>query len=90
MESFEAHGHPLSDSDAHGRAALLLVESLIHSLVARSVLSVAEGVEVMEIALEAQEAIVQDAPDPTPSMRHATALLKSLVHSLRMDLREDP
>jgi len=77
------------DPDAHGRAALLLVESLIHGLTARSVLSVAEAVSIMEIALDAQIAITEDAAEPTPSMRRATTLLSSLVESLRIDLPDD-
>ena len=89
MAPSETGGDPSPDSDAYGRAALLLVESLIHGLVARSVLSVPEAVEIMEVALETQEAIAQDAAHPTPSMHKATALLSSLVHSLRMDLPQE-
>jgi len=77
------------EPDAHGRAALLLVESLIHGLTARSVLSVGEAVSIMEIALDAQIAMSEDAGQPTPAMRKATALLTSLVASLRIDLTED-
>lgn len=77
------------EPDAHGRAALLLVESLIHGLTARSVLSVAEAVSVMEIALDAQVAIADDAVQPTSSMRQATMLLSSLLDSLRIDLPDE-
>jgi hypothetical protein len=76
--------------DAHGKAALLLVESLIHGLTARSVLSVAEAVSIMEVALDAQIAITDDTARPTASMRKATALLTSLVASLKIDLTDEP
>ncbi len=72
--------------DAHGRAALILVESLIHGLIARSVLTVADGVWVMELALDAQLAIIEDAASPTPSMREAATRLGDLMASLRIDL----
>jgi hypothetical protein len=72
--------------DGHGRAALLLVESLIHGLAERSILTVAEAVSIMETALDAQIAITDDAARPTSSMRQAGALLSALVESLRIDL----
>ena len=74
------------EPDAHGRAALLLVESLIHGLTARSVLSVGEAVSIMEIALDAQIAVADDAAQPTPSMQAATTLLFSLTESMKLDL----
>jgi uncharacterized MnhB-related membrane protein len=78
------------DLDPHGRAALLLVESLIHALVARSVLSVAEAVSIMEIALDAQIAITEDAALGASPMPRAEALLSSLIKSLTIDLPADP
>jgi hypothetical protein len=83
------NGSP-GDLDAHGRAALLLVESLIHELVARSILSVAEAVSITEIALDAQIAITEDAAPDASSMPRAEALLSSLIQSLTIDLPADP
>ena len=80
----DGEDHPLTDG--HGRAALLLVESLIHGLAERSILTVAEAVSIMETALEAQMAITDDAATPTSSMRQASELLSALVESLRIDL----
>ncbi len=75
-----------SGGDAHGRAALLLVESLIHELIARSVFTVADGVSVMELARDAQLAIIEDAASPPPAMDEAAMLLAALAASLRIDL----
>ncbi len=75
-----------SDSEGHGRAALLLVESLIHDLVANSTLSVSQAVSIVTIALDAQDAITGDAVAPTPSMQKAADLLTALAQSLRIDL----
>ncbi len=77
-----------ADPEAHGRAALLLVESLIHGLIARSIFSVAEAVGIVEIALDAQIAIGDDAGQPTASMQKATALLSTLAATLRIDLAD--
>lgn len=81
-------GDTPSDGDAHGRAALLLVESLIHGLTERAVLTVREAVEIMEVAVAAQEEIAEDAPRPSSSMFRATALLRSLAASLQPDVLE--
>jgi hypothetical protein len=86
MESHSFAGAPSSDHYAHGRAALLLVESLIHGLTARSILSVAEAVEIVEIARDAQIAIDEDADAPSPSSQRAASLLSALMESLSIDL----
>lgn len=81
-----APADPPAGHDAHGRAALLLTESLIHGLTARSVVSVAEAVAIIEIALDAQIAISAAAVESTPGMRKAATLLSALAASLRIDL----
>ena len=58
----------IDDSDAsnsHGRAALLLVESLIHSLVEKAVLTRAEAIEVIDVAIDVEEevALVEHLPE---------------------------
>lgn len=41
----------------HGRAALLLVESLIHSLVDKGVITRGEAIDVIDIASEVEAAL---------------------------------
>lgn len=73
---------------SHGQAALLLVESLIHGLIARSVLSVAEAIEIIETAADVELELANSARDggvdfsepPCPS------LLSPLAASLARDL----
>jgi len=77
--------YSLDHTGGYGRAALLLVESLIHGLVERELLTVREAVEIMEAALEAQVELVEDATNPSASMRQASTLLASLVASLQND-----
>ena len=50
--------------EASGEAALLLVESLIHGLVARSGLSLTEAVEIVQNAVDAQVEISDARGDP--------------------------
>ena len=75
----QAGSPPEPEPDAHGLAALLLVESLIHGLAARSIISVAEAVSITEIAVNAPH-------PPPPSMQRATTLSTSLMASLEIDL----
>ena len=72
--------------DAHGQAALLLVESLIHQLRDRDVLSTAEAVEILEIAIEAKRAIAADWGDTPAAREKSIALLDAIATSLRADL----
>lgn len=68
--------------EPHGRAALLLVESLIHTLASRSVISVAEAIEVIEVAAEVE----QEAAHLSGSAPGAPSLLVPLAKSMRNDL----
>lgn len=76
----------LRTPDPHGEAALLLVESLIHGLIAKSLLKDVEAIEIIDIAAEVREALADhdnaDATTPdTPS-----ALLTVMSDSLRLGL----
>lgn len=76
--------------DAHGQAALLLVESLIHGLIERSVITRQDGFDIVETATSVQ-ADVARAADGTPDpMWHAHSLLIRVAGSLEIDLRGSP
>lgn len=75
------------EPDAHGQAAMFLIESLIHALVARSVLSVEEAVEVVEIAAEVKAEIAADLGDSPATMRKSLTLLAAIGASLNQDVR---
>lgn len=74
------------EPDAHGQAAMLLVESLIHGLIARSALSVREAIEIVEVAAEVKIEIGADLGDSPATMRRSLALLGAISSSLRQDL----
>lgn len=72
--------------DAHGQAALLLVESLIHALIARSVINVEEAIEVVDIAADVKEDIAEALGEPPATLRQSLKLLQNIAGSLRLDL----
>ena len=72
--------------DAHGQAAMLLAESMLHGLIARKVISVADAVEIVEVAAEVKKEVAADLGDTPATMRKSLALLASIRLSLRNDL----
>lgn len=72
-----------AEAEAFGRAALLLVESLIHGLVARAIITIEDAIEIAEVAAEAK-----DEADGADHAGRPTALtmLAAIAASLRIDL----
>ena len=75
---------PKMSGTAQDGAALLLVESLIHGLIARSVLSVQDAVDIIDIAADV-ECQLDDAA-LGPLIGEFESLLAPLARSLRGDL----
>lgn len=78
--------HPMPD--AHGHAALLLVESLIHDLVERSVLTVDQSIAIIETAIDVQIDVAQEADGAGAPMWHAHTLLVRMAETLRHDVEK--
>jgi hypothetical protein len=78
-----------SPPDLSGEAALLLVESLIHALVAKSGLSLPEAIEVVQIAIDAQLAIGKDRGDDPDQTLRSASLLAAIANSLGIDAHQD-
>lgn len=74
-----------SDSTGPAQAALLLVESLIHALIARSIITTVEAIEVVETALDADEELKAEATSP-----HSRLNLDAVLQSLNADVRASP
>lgn len=73
-----------SSPEPCGHAAMLLVESLIHGMVDQSLITVADAVEIVDIAKEVgAEDYADSSSTPSPS---TVALLTKLGQSLRADL----
>lgn len=77
-------------ADSHGRAALILVESLIHGLLARSVIGVADAIEIVDAAIEVEEALASDAGMEPGARRAAASALAAIAGSLSRDLPIEP
>lgn len=80
---------PLREPDAHGQAAMLLVESLIHGLIARSAISVEEAVEIVEMAAEVKAEVAAELGDSPGTLLRSLALLESISRSLKGETRDD-
>lgn len=87
-DRFEAT--PLAESharhEAAGEAALLLVESLIHGLIGKSLLSVADAVEVINVAAEIRTELGGDRGESQQTTERSVALLTAMSRSLVPDI----
>ena len=70
------------EPDANGHAALLLVESVLNGLVAQSVFSVAEAVEIVDVKRD----IGTDLGDTPPTLQMSLGLLSAIGKSPGSDL----
>ncbi len=76
----------VDEPDPHGQAAILLVESLIHALVARSVISMEDAIEVVTVALDAKIEIAHEFGCRDDTMDKSVALLARIRQSLSNDV----
>ena len=74
--------------DANGQAAVLLVESLIHSLIGRSVISVNDAIDIADTAAAAMAQIDGEVADPTRSAPTPMTILAAIAASLGHDRHE--
>lgn len=75
------------DPDAHGQAAMLLVESLLHGLIARKVISVAEAIAIVDVATEVRRDTGPERGDTPASLEKSVHLLNAVRESLSIDIR---
>ncbi len=76
-----------SDPDAHGQAALLLVESLLHGLIERNILSIGDVLAITTAASEVKEEIAAEASESDDTAQHSLRLIARIVASLAYDLK---
>lgn len=72
----------VKNADAHGYAALALTESLIHSLVEKSIIELAEADNVVSIAIDATQEVTDDLPNRTDCLKQSIFLLTDIKLSL--------
>lgn len=73
--------------DQHGRAAYLLVESLLHELVARAAITHESAIRAVDIAADTGAALASDGEERPE--QEAVAILRTLAVSLRTDQAPD-
>jgi hypothetical protein len=74
-----------SEPDAHGQAALLLAESLVHMLVDQRILSLNQAIEVIQIAAEVKSEVAAAAGESKARMNESLALLANMSNSFESD-----
>ena len=77
-------------SEAHGHAALLLVESLIHGMCEASILTTDSAVEIAERAISVQFDEAEAADGAGTAMWQSHTLLSSIAASLKTDRKSGP
>ena len=75
----------LAEPDAHGQAAVLLTESLIHMLVENGDLTNTQAVDVVHTAAVVQVEVAEAAGESRTRMLEALALLTRLESSFQAD-----
>jgi hypothetical protein len=83
VASLPTHGEP----DAHGQAALLLAESILHALVEKAMLTGAEALAVVQTAMEIKLEVATIAGESTGRMEESLALLSTIAMSFQTDVR---
>lgn len=68
---------------------MLLAESLIHGLIARSVLSIADAIEIVGIAAEVLEETSIEKGDTADTLAKSLAILDAIRASLSIDAVDD-
>jgi hypothetical protein len=73
------------EPDAHGQAALLLTESLIHTLVENSAITNVQAIELIRIAAEVKVEVATAAHESNGRMQESLALLSKMASSFESD-----
>lgn len=71
--------------DAHGQAALLLVESLIHGLCENETLDTPQAIDIAERAVEVQADLAEAEAGEAAPMWRSHQLLTAISTSLKLD-----
>lgn len=79
----------INEPDAHGQAALLLAESMLHTLLARGVVTLEEAVSVVETAAEVKAEVATAAGESAERMQASLDLLERIASSFAADGKGD-
>ncbi|MDP3551952.1 MAG: hypothetical protein Q8R81_16355 [Novosphingobium sp.] len=73
------------EPDAHGQAALLLAESILHALVETKTLTTAEALSVIQTTCEIKVEVAEEAGESQGRMKQSLALLRAISASFAVD-----
>jgi hypothetical protein len=79
-----------AEPDAHGQAALLLTESLLHMLVENGELTNAQAVDVVHTAAAVKVEVAEAAGESRARMLESLALLKRMENTFQADEPDGP
>jgi hypothetical protein len=82
--------NPGSEPDAHGQAALLLAESILHALVESATLSNPEAIEIVKMAAEVKVEVATEAGESVGRMNESLELLSRITASFKTDEPTSP
>lgn len=90
-EIFNDNDHGLQlhsrEPDAYGQAAMLLSESILHGLIAGSVISVRDATEIVAVAAEVKAEVADQLGDSPGTLKKSLSLLRAITSSLAQDLK---
>ncbi|MBD8549035.1 hypothetical protein [Sphingomonas sp. CFBP 8760] len=78
--SFKKDSDP--QPDAQGQAALLLIESLIHSLLDNGALTKAQALEAIESAMQVKEESAEEEKEPVRTLHKSLGLMNNMKQSI--------
>lgn len=73
------------EPDAHGQAALLLAESILHALVETQTLTVEDALSVIETTCEVKVEFAKQAGESHSRMQQSLVLLEAISASFAID-----
>ncbi|MGY6552543.1 MAG: hypothetical protein ACXIT4_11740 [Erythrobacter sp.] len=76
---------PPMEPDAHGQAALLLAESILHALVETGALSLAEALSVIQTTCEVKVEVAERQGESSQRMHESLGLLLAMANSFAAD-----
>ena len=77
---------PANEPDAHGQAALILAEAILHALVDIKTMTTAQALDVVHSAAEIKAEIATLSGESRTRMHESLELLKRIGISLKTDL----
>ena len=75
-----------NEPDAHGQAALMLVESLLHALVEKSTFDAREALAIVATAVELKRELAEEYEESAPTLQRSLDLLEKISGSIRTEL----